>query len=158
VGDLLGQNMGPFGRVLIPLPLPTGSPPRPQRTQQDLQTGPRAAPGMVTPGNIDLWNRPRYRHPDGSVSTVYSASFDLPDGRVVLLPQVGYDATGAPQMLDGHQAYQAYKQSAQHLGIFDSREAADNYSKSLHEGQARLYYTADRPSETGTRFPPRTTT
>jgi hypothetical protein len=46
--------------------------------------------GIVEFGNIDLFNRPIVKNPDGSISTVKSMSFDTDRG-VVLVPTIADD-------------------------------------------------------------------
>lgn len=146
MGDLLGQMLGPTFNASNPMPPPppNGTPPPPTK---DMQLG-SMAPGMIKRGNVNLWNRPRYRHPDGSVSTVHSGSFTLDDGTAVLLPMVGLDVQGNPVMWNAHEALQNYRRTGQNLGTFKTNQDADAYSKSLHEGQARLYNTEDNPRDT----------
>ncbi len=92
-----------------------------------------SAHGIVEPGNIDLTNRPRVHNPDGSISTVRSAGFNV-DGKDVLLPTVS-DAGGN---FTFDQAVDNYRKTGKHLGVFDSPEHSTEYAKSLHEDQARL--------------------
>jgi hypothetical protein len=92
-------------------------------------TGPTPR-GQLVPGNIDLANRPHIRNRDGSISTVYSASFG--DGsREVLLPLVGRD-----RIMNDKEAWDEYRKTGKHLGIFDTPGNADAYASRLHEQQA----------------------
>jgi hypothetical protein len=91
--------------------------------------------GLLAPGNIDLWDRPVVTNPDGSISTVRSASFNV-DGSEVLVPTVAHDGSG---LLSDRAALDQYYSSGKHLGVFDSPTAADSYAKRLHELQAEQY-------------------
>lgn len=92
--------------------------------------GPR---GLLSPGNIDLTNRPRVTNADGSVSTVRSIGVNV-DGREVLIPTVSDDG----RVLSNEAAIDAYRRTGRHLGIFDSPDASNAYAQQLHEDQARL--------------------
>ena len=92
---------------------------------------PVSSPGLITPGNIDLSNRPQVQNPDGSVSTVKSTSVNL-GGREVLLPTIAEDG----RKLSVAEAVEQYKTTGKHLGIFESPQAATRYAKSLHNAQA----------------------
>jgi hypothetical protein len=93
------------------------------------------APGLIAPGNINIHQRPVVRNADGSISTVRSASFEDDDGRNVLIPTV----IGGRGVVPVDEAIKHYRQTGQHLGIFDSEENATAYAKSLHEQQAGEY-------------------
>ena len=53
----------------------------------------------------------------------------------VLMPTVGPNG----QPMSPEQAMQLYRQSGQHLGIFDTPANADTYADWLHHQQARMY-------------------
>jgi hypothetical protein len=88
----------------------------------------------VTPGNIDLNNRPVVKNADGSVSTVRSMSVNF-DGKEVLIPTVSDDG----RVLSDEAAIQQYLKTGKHLGIFNTPEEATAYAKSLHDAQANRY-------------------
>src|SRR5438132_12683511 len=88
-----------------------------------------AQSGLITPGNIDLTNRPRVTNPDGSISTIRSISFGQ-DGKEILIPTV----------VDGHvvsdaEAVAHYRKTGQHLGIFTTPDAATAFAQRLHESE-----------------------
>lgn len=86
-------------------------------------------PGLLEEGNIDLSQRPRVPNPDGTFSTVRSASFSI-DGREVLVPTL--DPMGK-QMTD-EESVGRFLDTGEHLGIFSSPETATAYSKRLSLG------------------------
>lgn len=90
-------------------------------------------PGLLTPGNVDLRNRPHARNPDGSVSTVRSMSIGE-DGREVLIPTVSDDG----RIMDDSAAVENYRRTGKNLGSFRDVAAADSYAERLHEQQARM--------------------
>lgn len=92
------------------------------------------APGMAEQGNVELWNRPTYFHPDydvsGSYGTTESFSREDEDGKEVLVPRI----------IDGKrltlkEAWDHYKKTGEHLGKFDDPDSADQYATALHNAQ-----------------------
>ena len=93
--------------------------------------------GMLTPGNINLRNRPQVPNPKGGVSTVLS--FSVPAKEIglglgeVLLPQV---VKG--QIVSRKEAIEHARKTGQHLGVFKTPDLADQYARALHIQQQRL--------------------
>lgn len=100
------------------------------------------APGIITPGNIDLYHRPIVKNKDGTISTVVSMSFN-DQGKEVLIPMVSDDG----RIMEVQEAINHYRRTGKHLGIFDSPQNATAYAKSLHESQAKLYPDQGKPGE-----------
>lgn len=90
--------------------------------------------GALEAGNIDLHRRPIVRNRDGSISTVRSRSFGMPQGEV-LLPTVSDDG----RILTDEEALALFQQTGRHLGVFRTPDAATRYAQQLHEDQAREY-------------------
>jgi hypothetical protein len=99
---------------------------------------------MVESGNIDLNNRPMIKNADGSVSSEYSTSFGDDKGREILVPTVvnGKFLTpdgkkppegSAAEKTMFKRAQQHYEQTGEHMGIFSSPDAADEYAQKVHE-------------------------
>src|SRR5579872_2633160 len=122
-----------------------------------------AVPGMLEPGNINLNGRPTVRNADGSISSEFSTSFD-DNGREVLVPTVvdgkfltpdgkkpqpGSDAE--KEMF--RRAFQHYKQTGRHLGIFDTPKNADAYAEQVHarkiESEGEQYILGAGPEHRG---------
>jgi len=93
-------------------------------------------------GNIDLNNRPIYRQPDGSISTVRSMGINE-DGKEVLIPTIGRNENGAYQMSDD-EAIDHYHRTGEHLGKFNTVEGANQYAEWLHNQQEKQYGSAYR--------------
>lgn len=98
-----------------------------------------------TQGNIDLNNRPVYRNPDGTISTVDSFSTNI-DGMEVLLPQIGRDANGNAVRWTQDQAIDNYLKTGEYLGKFASVDEANRYAEWLHNQQAEMY--GQQPTQT----------
>lgn len=99
--------------------------------------------GQFGKGNIDLYDRPRYINPDGSISTVSSASFNI-NGREVLLPSVWRNEAGNPyKARSDEEILKHYEETGEYLGIFDTVEAANAYAQLLHSAQEYYYAVED---------------
>lgn len=90
------------------------------------------APGIVSPGNIDINNRPRVRNRDGSVSTVRTISIGT-DGGEVVLPTIGPNG----EDWSDEQAVAHYNSTGQNFGTFRGVGQATAYAKALHNQQER---------------------
>lgn len=90
-------------------------------------------------GNINLYNRPQVKNPDGSVSTVKSISIGIGDetspNKTALIPLVHPDG----YIMNNEEAISWFKKSKQHLGIFENQEVANKYAENLHQQQAEIY-------------------
>lgn len=89
--------------------------------------------GMQKQGNIDLNNRPSIPNPQGGHSGVFTMTVGIDNGRTVLLPRV---VNG--KILSEKDAFNHFKNTGEHMGLFHSKEAADAYDKKLHEDMGWL--------------------
>lgn len=82
--------------------------------------------GLKVPGNINLNGRPILHNSDGTISSERSFSIGTDQGEV-LIPRVfdGKDHTE-------QEAIQHYRQTGQHMGIFDTPQHADAYAEQVH--------------------------
>lgn len=94
--------------------------------------------GQYGKGNIDLHNRPQYKNPDGSISTVDSTSYSI-DGKEVLLPTVWMKDGKPYHSHDDEEILQHYEETGEYLGKFDTPEDANAYGKQLHRAQDFYY-------------------
>jgi hypothetical protein len=94
----------------------------------------RGFPGMVKPGNIDIYNRPLVKNPKGGTSTVYSMGVNF-DGNEYLIPRITDDG----KILSEKEAKEHFKKTGKHFGIFESPEASTQHAKYLHNQQKSFY-------------------
>lgn len=106
----------------IPTPLP------PHEPQADTPKG------LITPGTIDLYNRPTVHNKDGTISTVRSIVVEA-GGKHIVIPTVMPDGTIASP----DEAFKHLQKTKQHLGMFKTQADAVAYAETLHEQQAKLY-------------------
>jgi hypothetical protein len=88
--------------------------------------------GLITPGNIDLTKRPVVKH-EGKIATVRSISIEQ-DGQHILIPTVIGD-----KVVGNNEAIAHYRTSGEHLGIFETSEAASKYAGELSKSQDEMY-------------------
>jgi hypothetical protein len=120
--------------VIVPGALPAFVPKaRQQFYRQNISDNP-ASTEPLTPGNIDLNNRPRVKNPDGTISTVRSIGVNV-DGEEVLIPTVHPDG----YTMSNDDAIAHYRNTGQHLGKFRTPAESDAYAQQLHEDQAKQY-------------------
>lgn len=105
--------------------------------------------GQYGQGNIDLYNRPQYKNPDGSVSTVRSMSFGDENGQEILVPTIANDYYGHPWQMTDQQAIDRYYDTGEYLGKFNSVPEANAYGIALHNQQEQLYPTNGTSKLTG---------
>jgi len=102
----------------------------------------QSTPGLLQPGNIDLYNRPHVTNSDGSISTVRSMSFGE-NGKEILVPTVSEDG----RIMSDREAIDTYHQTGKHLGVFDSPSKATAYAVKLHND-----YAAGKYDQTSKKF------
>ena len=106
--------------------------------------------GQYGAGNIDLYDRPRYRNANGSISTVDSTSYNI-DGQEVLLPTV-WNRNGTPyHSSNDEEILQRYRDTGEYLGKFSTVEEANDYAEKLHLEQQERYPSSSLPAERGSK-------
>jgi len=98
----------------------------------ELENQMKNAEGVLYKGNIDISNRPKHVNTDGSISTVKTISFETDQGQV-LVPSVTKDG----KMLTPREAWNYYKETGEHFGVFKDVASANKYADLLHRQQAR---------------------
>lgn len=94
--------------------------------------------GRYGQGNIDLYNRPQYKYPNGKTATVESMSFGNDEGEI-LVPTIDYDKNGNPIKLTDDEAIDRYYSTGEYLGKFKTVDEANAYADKLHRQQERYY-------------------
>lgn len=111
---------------------------------------------MTEMGNIDVNHRPVIWNADGTPSTIFSATVPAGNGKFALVPTIvngkfltpdgkipkESDRKAMQKLEDA--AYEHYKKTGEHLGIFNSEKAADDYADKTHAwmpdgGQEKVY-------------------
>lgn len=100
--------------------------------------------GMLEQGNIDVNHRPVIWNDDGTPSTVFSATVPISKNRWALVPTIAdgkfltpngkmpaHGDTAAARALE-QAALDNYKKTGQHLGVFNSQQAADSFATATH--------------------------
>jgi len=99
-------------------------------------TGGKAIPpgGTAKTGNINVNAMPIARNPDGSIVPMKTKSFNI-DGVEVLVPTT----TPEGKQLSDEEAQKRYKDTGEHLGMFNNAKEAATYAKELSAQQAALH-------------------
>lgn len=105
----------------------------PEGTNTDNTAGETVPVGLVTPGNLNLHQRPVVNNPDGSISTVRSISIGT-DAGTVLIPTVVGDKVVSDKAAIDH-----YLKTGEHLGVFKDDQSAEKYAQVLHKAQDKEY-------------------
>lgn len=92
--------------------------------------------GLIEPGNVNLYQQPEVKNPDGSISTVDSSSYNI-DGVETLLPSVTPDGR---HLINQNDILNEYRKTGRHLGKFQTPEAASTYAEQLHNDYAAGKY------------------
>lgn len=91
-------------------------------------------PGIVEVGNVNLYDRPGLPSPEkGGYGNIFTGTHEIEGGKIALLPHI---VNGIK--LSGKEAFEHFKRTGEHAGIFNSREAADAFDKQLHEDMGWL--------------------
>ena len=90
--------------------------------------------GVISPGNINLNNRPMVKNPQGGTSTVFTMGISE-DGKHINIPRVSDDG----RILTPKEAVDLFHKTGKHLGVYSSQQAADTAAQQLHEQQANQY-------------------
>jgi soluble lytic murein transglycosylase-like protein len=164
--------------LIAPTPTINTTPTPPAAFQTD-EAG-DTVPGLVQTGNIDVNHRPSITNADGSHSSIFSMTIPInKDGSVwkgaydaapqyALVPSIAngkfltpngkIPAKGDSKALSAleDKATDYYNQTRQHLGIFSSPDAADQYASQTHaymnDGSARKVYTPSARKESKQMF------
>jgi hypothetical protein len=85
--------------------------------------------GLLEEGTVNLADRQRIPHPDGTYSSMRAKSFPV-GGREVLVPIIDPDGNG----LSDKAAVERFVATGEHLGVFKDPNAATAYAKRLGLG------------------------
>ena len=131
-------------------PVMTAHTPAPAPAQLPKPTAFEASAGMIARGTVNLFEQPSVKNKDGTISTVDSVGVNI-KGKEYLLPTVTPDGRHFQGTLKekAAQATEEFNKTGQHLGVFKSVAASNNYAAQLHNDYAAGRY--DKPSQ-GSQF------
>jgi len=86
--------------------------------------------GLLTPGNIDLSDRPSVLLPSGKRASIISMGIG-DNGREILIPTVSDDG----KLLSKKEAIALFKKTGKHLGVFSNEKDATDFAKRLSRSQ-----------------------
>lgn len=131
-------------------PVMTAHTPAPAPAQLPKPTAFEASAGMIARGTVNLFEQPSVQNKDGTISTVDSVGVNI-KGKEYLLPTVTPDGRHFEGTLKekAAQATEEFNKTGQHLGVFKSVAASNNYAAQLHNDYAAGRY--DKPSQ-GSQF------
>ena len=131
-------------------PVMTAHTPTPAPAQLPKPTAFEASAGMIARGTVNLFEQPTVKNKDGTTSTVDSVGVNI-KGKEYLLPTVTPDGRHFEGTLEqkAAQATAEFNKTGQHLGVFKSVAASNNYAAQLHNDYAAGRY--DKPSQ-GSQF------
>lgn len=84
--------------------------------------------GLITAGNINLENRKKLLNSNGTTSSVSTITIGIENGKTALIPTV-IDG----KRLSNDDAINHFKNTHEHMGIFETRQDADRYDEVLHK-------------------------
>ena len=149
-----GTDFGPPASkkqpATIGAPVMTAHTPAPAPAQLPKPTAFEASAGMIARGTVNLFEQPIIQNKDGTISTVDSVGVNI-KGKEYLLPTVTPDGRHFQGTLKekAAQATEEFNKTGQHLGVFKSVAASNNYAAQLHNDYAAGRY--DKPSQ-GSQF------
>ena len=149
-----GTDFGPPASkkqsATIGAPVMTAHTPAPAPAQLPKPTAFEASAGMIARGTVNLFEQPSVQNKDGTISTVDSVGVNI-KGKEYLLPTVTPDGRHFQGTLKekAAQATEEFNKTGQHLGVFKSVAASNNYAAQLHNDYAAGRY--DKPSQ-GSQF------
>lgn len=86
------------------------------------------APGLLEMATTNLVDRPGLPSPDRGYGNIFTGTFGIEGGKTALLPTIINGIKYSPK-----EAFEHFKNTGEHAGIFASKEQADAFDKLLHE-------------------------
>lgn len=94
---------------------------------------PHGVLGILEPGNIDLFHRPKVRY-GRKYASIRSITVTDDRGRAILIPTVV-----GKKVVSNAAAINHWRKTGQHLGVFVNEQIANHYAELLHRQQAELH-------------------